>query len=111
MRQPISIEYTADSPPIAARIQNLSESGAFIDSDQLLPLGCTIEFQAALPDGDPEGPIHGRARVIWSAPHGAGVEFKDLSDAHRKRLKLFVAPAVASAIRQAQRDASSTSWS
>lgn len=89
--QPIEVELVTQTAVASATIENISETGAFIDSASDLPMGDVVGFRAPLPDAPQARPIEGKARVIWHAPHGAGVEFQDLSEEDRKRLKLFVA--------------------
>jgi hypothetical protein len=88
--RPIPIELLSGSRVAAATIENISASGAFIDSGAPLASGALVHFRAPLPDAPQARPIEGNARVIWHAPHGAGVEFQDMSVEDRKRLKLFV---------------------
>ena len=89
-RKAVDVELTVDGDAIKARFDNLSESGAFVDTECSVPLGAHFHFIASLPDSHPEGPLCAGARVIWAAPMGLGVEFEDLSETARKRLKLFV---------------------
>ncbi len=87
----LAIEYSSDCPPIRAFVEDLSESGMFLDVDQGLPAGSTLEFSLALPDARAETPIQGRGIVVWSGPTGMGVEFTELSDGARQRIHYFVA--------------------
>ena len=87
----LAIEYSSNSPPIKAFVEDLSEVGMYIDVDLALPAGNTMEFSLFLPDGDAETPVKGGAVVVWSGPTGMGVEFTDLSDAARERIHFFVA--------------------
>jgi c-di-GMP-binding flagellar brake protein YcgR len=87
----LPIEYSSNCPPIQAYVEDLSETGMYIDVDQALPAGETLEFTLKLPDADAEAPIKGSAQVVWSGPTGMGVEFNDLTEAARERIRFFVA--------------------
>ena len=87
---PLEATYSCNSPPVRARIQDLSEHGLFIDTNHGLSIGATLNIQFDLPDQGPA--IQAEARVAWSAPMmGSGVQFLALSDEDRKRIKFFVA--------------------
>ena len=88
---PLDAIYScAASPPIRARIQDLSEHGVFLDTHHPLQIGAPVELEFGLPDG--EDPIRIKGHVSWSAPMmGSGVEFEDLDEATRERIKFFVA--------------------
>ena len=87
----LEIEFSSDCPPIRAFVEDLSETGMYIDVDQALPAGNRLEFTLTLPDAEAEVPIEGSAVVAWSGPTGMGVEFTELSDAARERIHYFVA--------------------
>ncbi len=87
----LSIEYSSDCPPIQAFVEDLSDTGMFIDVDQALPAGNNLQFTLTLPDAEPDIPVEGGAVVVWSGPAGMGVEFTELSDAARERIRFFVA--------------------
>jgi uncharacterized protein (TIGR02266 family) len=90
--RPLEIHYAADCPPIAARVTDLSEGGAFVDTAAPMAPGTVVDFRLALPDGRPEGAVTGRARVIWSQPTvGMGFAFEGLDDEQRKRIRFYVA--------------------
>ncbi len=91
VEQRLAIEYWSNCPPIEAFVEDLSETGMFVDVDQTLPAGNTLEFSLSLPDADADTPIKGSAIVVWSGPTGMGVEFTDLSNATRERIHFFVA--------------------
>lgn len=87
---PLDATYWCNSPPVRARLQDLSEHGTFIDTNHALSIGSEIEVEFSLPDTTV--PIRARGRVAWSAPMmGSGVRFVDLPDDDRKRIKFFVA--------------------
>jgi hypothetical protein len=87
----LEIEYSADCPPIQTRMQDLSETGLFLESHFPLAVGTVIDLRFELPDGNPE-PIVSRARVCNVDPMvGLGVEFVDMPPAVRQRLRMYVA--------------------
>jgi len=87
---PLEAVYSADCPPIHARIQDLCGDGLFIDTSHPLAVGSTIDVSFDLPDDGP--PIKTKARVVWSAPMmGSGVEFLGLPEDQRIRINFFVA--------------------
>lgn len=86
----IEFRYAANCPPIRARLDDLSDAGAFVDTSHPLPLGTSVEFDFQLPN-DPN-PIRGRARVAWAQQMvGVGLEFTELEAADRERVRLYVA--------------------
>lgn len=87
----LAIEYSSNCPPIRAFVDDLSESGMFLDVDRGLPAGSTLEFSLSLPDAAAATPIQGRGVVVWSGPTGMGVEFTELGDDARQRIHFFVA--------------------
>ena len=87
----LEIEFSSNCPPIRAYVEDLSETGMFLDVDHALPVGETVQFSLSLPDGQPDTPVQGSAVVVWSGPTGMGLEFRELSDAARKRMHFFVA--------------------
>lgn len=91
VEQRLAVEYSSNCPPIRAYVEDLSATGMYVDVDQALPAGTTLEFSLVLPDGEAESPIRGGAVVVWSGPTGMGVEFTNLSDAVRDRIRYFVA--------------------
>lgn len=87
---PLEAVYSNNCRPIRARIQDLSETGLFIDTSHALALGTVIELAFDIPDT--EQSIQATGRVIWSAPMmGSGVQFTEISEDDRVRLKFFVA--------------------
>ena len=90
--KPLEIVYSSDSPPISARIEDLSEKGAFVGTDNPLAPGSELDFRFDLPDSQAGEVISGRARVQWIEPMvGMGIEFESLSQAQQDRLRFFVA--------------------
>lgn len=91
VEQRLEIQYASDCPPIKAQVQDLSETGMYLDTDQALPAGSVLEFELRLPDAEAATPVKGSAVVVWSGPTGMGVEFRELDEAVRERLRYFVA--------------------
>jgi c-di-GMP-binding flagellar brake protein YcgR len=87
----LAIEYSSNCPPIQAFVEDLSETGMYIDVYQATPVGNTLEFSLSLPDLEADTPVKGSAVVVWSGPTGMGVKFTELSDAARERIRFFVA--------------------
>ena len=89
----IPVEYSSDSPPIAGRLSDVSDTGIYVDTTpaQPLPPGSSVEFSFCLPDELPDEPIRGTGRVVWNDQAGMGIEFQDLSQEVRDRIKSFVA--------------------
>ena len=88
----LEIEYWHDAAPtpIRARLEDLGEGGAFVDTSIPIPEGSEIEFRLQLPQE--KEPLVGKALVRWLQPTvGMGIEFQGLSDADRERIKFFVA--------------------
>lgn len=87
----LDARYSAGCPPIPARIQDLSETGLFLETHHPLAIGSCIYLEFHLPDDQPQ-PVAVRALVRNVDPlAGLGVEFVDLSPATRERLRMFVA--------------------
>lgn len=92
VQRPVDATYSADSPPVQARIEDISETGCFIDAQYPPPVGTRIRLQFSLP-GEPAGEaILCDARVVWmQANVGMGVEFLSLPQETRDRIRFFVA--------------------
>ena len=74
---------------------DLSQGGAFLQSDLLLEIGAELEVTFAIP-GELR-PVRAHARVAWATrvatakgSAGMGLQFVDLSEADRQRLAEFV---------------------
>jgi uncharacterized protein (TIGR02266 family) len=86
------IRFSSDSPPITARIADLSEGGVFVDTVTPLEEGATVSVSFYLPGDSPESPVTGTGRVAWSqATVGMGIEFDVLDEGGRRRIKTFLA--------------------
>ena len=92
VQKPLEITYACGCPPIQARIEDISETGFFLDSTNALQIGSELDFEIQLPSESDPIPIKGKARVIWMQDTvGAGVQFLDLSDEERASIRFFVA--------------------
>lgn len=92
-RRPIDVEYSANCPWIKARLDDLSETGAFIDTQHALGEGAEMVLRFSLPDesGKPQE-VRCRARVVWRETMvGIGVEFVELSEDASERIRDVVA--------------------
>ncbi|MGB5815253.1 MAG: PilZ domain-containing protein [Thermoanaerobaculia bacterium] len=88
----IDFQYSADCPSIKARLEDISETGAFVDTTHSLTVGSQLDFTFRLPYPEDPSPIAGRGRVVWVQPMvGVGLEFQQLTDDDRQRLRYFVA--------------------
>lgn len=92
VQKPLEITYSANCPPIRARIEDISESGFFLDNTNALTVDSDLDFVLELPGESGPVPIKGKGRVVWIQPTvGAGVQFIDLSQEHRDAIRFFVA--------------------
>jgi c-di-GMP-binding flagellar brake protein YcgR len=88
----IEATYSNNCPPIRSRVEDLSETGMYLDARHALPLGQLINFRLDLPDETPDVPILGVGRVVWTEQMlGAGIQFVKLEPADRARIRYFVA--------------------
>lgn len=88
----LEIEYWHDAAPapVRARLEDLGEGGAFVDTANPIAEGAEIDFRLHLPAE--KEPITGKAVVRWLQPTvGMGIEFLGLSEPERDRIKFFVA--------------------
>lgn len=92
VQKPLEITYRANSPPIQARIEDISESGFFLDNTNALHVDSILEFTLDLPGESGSMRIAGKGKVIWIQPTvGAGIQFVHLSQEDREALRFFVA--------------------
>ena len=92
VQRPLEITYSANCPPIQSRIEDISETGFFLDNANALQVDSELEFALDLPGESGGRRIAGRGKVIWIQPTvGAGVEFLDLSQEDREAIRFFVA--------------------
>ncbi len=92
----ISVDYASGDTFLFSYIQNISEMGIFIRSDEPLPVGTALELRFA-PDG--QEPIELSGEVTWVNPYrplgdnlnpGMGVRFKCLTPEMRERVVALV---------------------
>jgi len=87
----LEAEYWASSPPISARVQDLSAEGVFLETPHPPAVGTVIGLRFELPDGG-DAPVRARGLVRHTDPMvGVGIELVELPDATRERLRMFVA--------------------
>ncbi|MDX1383719.1 MAG: PilZ domain-containing protein [Thermoanaerobaculia bacterium] len=91
VRRRIECEWRHGPLDVDATIEDISESGAFIDSPQIVPAGTEIEMRFPVPEGDGEVEIEVAAEVIWTDATGMGVHFLGLSQEDRTRIRFLVA--------------------
>jgi type IV pilus assembly protein PilZ len=88
----ISVDYSSGDTFLFSYIQNISEMGIFIRSDNPLPIGTVLELRFA-PDGEVSMELLGE--VTWINPYrpfgdnlnpGMGVRFRELKPELRERI-------------------------
>ena len=86
------ITYRSDSPPVVARISDLSEGGMFVDTVSPLDDRLQVTFSFHLPDNYPDIAVTGTGRVAWSqSTIGMGVEFLEVDGIGGERIRKFLA--------------------
>ncbi len=92
----ISVDYSSGDTFLFSYIQNISEMGIFIRSDNPMPVGTMLQLRFA-PDG--QIPIELLGEVTWINPYrpfgdnlnpGMGVRFRDLNADMRERVVALV---------------------
>lgn len=92
----ISVDYASGDTFLFSYIQNISEMGIFIRSDEPFPIGTTLHMRFT-PDG--QDPIEVSGEVTWVNPYrpfgdnlnpGMGVSFTGLSPELRERIVALV---------------------
>ena len=92
----ISVDYASGDTFLFSYIQNISEMGIFIRSDEPFPVGTTLHMRFT-PDG--QEPIEVSGEVTWVNPYrpfgdnlnpGMGVSFTGLSSELRERIVALV---------------------
>jgi uncharacterized protein (TIGR02266 family) len=87
----VEIRYSSDSPVLTARITDVSENGLFVEARSPLPEGSLVSFSFLLTNSPSDKPVTGEGKVVWRQEAvGMGIEFTDLSDENRAKLRLFV---------------------
>jgi len=91
VQKPLEITYAAGCPPIEARIEDISETGFFLDNTNALQVGSELDFSIKLPVDSEFVTVRGKGRVIWMQPTvGAGVQFIELTGEDRDAIRFFV---------------------
>jgi uncharacterized protein (TIGR02266 family) len=86
------VKFSSDSPPVSARISDVSVGGIFIDTITPLPANTMVTVSFYIPDANPASPITGSGKVMWAQETvGMGIEFVNLDEKIRERLKKFLA--------------------
>lgn len=86
----LEFEYTSHGQVTQARIEDLSEGGAFVDAPYPLNEGDELDFRLTLPGADE--PIVGKACVVWRQQTvGMGIRFVGLDTEEREQIKFYVA--------------------
>lgn len=92
IQKPLEITYSCNCPPIPARIEDISETGFFLDNTNALHVNSELEFVLNLPGESENRRIEGKGKVIWIQPTvGAGVQFVDLDQEDEDAIRFFVA--------------------
>jgi uncharacterized protein (TIGR02266 family) len=87
----VEIRYASDSPPMTARVTDLSEEGLFVDARNPLPPGARVTFSFLLSNNPWDKPVTGEGVVAWHQEAvGMGIEFVQLSEEDRTKIRLFV---------------------
>jgi uncharacterized protein (TIGR02266 family) len=87
----VEIRYASDSPPMTARVTDVSEQGLFVDARNPLPQGARVTFSFLLTNDPWDKPITGEGSVVWHQEAvGMGIEFVQLTDEDRTKIRLFV---------------------
>ena len=87
------IDWGNDKAEYSGYTENISEGGVFVATTEPLAMGEPLDLRVALADGEA---LVIRTRVAWLRPGdddnagGMGVQFVDLSDEMRDRIRKFV---------------------
>ena len=100
-RVPVNTAFSETDPRTTTPVSNLSETGVFVFSDQLYPLGSRVELRFVVFPDDPMLFQHtGRIVRHSHAPPGMGVEFDPLPPEVRAIIQEILARAQQDARRQ-----------
>ncbi len=89
VQKALEFEYTCDGQTSRARIEDVSEGGAFVDTPTPHEAGTELSIKLTLPG---EKPIESKAVVRWQQPTvGMGIEFLGLVEREREAIKFYVA--------------------
>jgi hypothetical protein len=87
----LEIQYRADDTRAEGFVSDLSETGAWVDTLQPLPIATDVIFKFFLPDDLPDVPVTGNAVVVRIEPTvGMALQFRDLEPIHSARLRFYV---------------------
>jgi len=90
--KPIEAYYLADGLSVPARLEDLSEGGAYLDTPHPLIAGAQVKVvvELAAPGREPRQ-FEIPAEVAWAESGlGAGIRFLELSDEDRDYLRYFI---------------------
>jgi uncharacterized protein (TIGR02266 family) len=88
----LEFEFASEGSTQTGFIEDLSQTGAFIDTPQPLPVGTEITFHFRLLDERRDEPITGAATVVRSEPTvGMALHFHDLDAETVSRIRFYVA--------------------
>jgi uncharacterized protein (TIGR02266 family) len=88
----LEFHYSVNEVQAAGFIEDFSEAGAWIDTQQPLPVDTEIEFRFDLPDEQSDVPVSGTAIVVREEPAvGMALEFRNLDNETRARIRFHVA--------------------
>jgi len=76
---------------MSCRSSDLSSGGMFVETMGQLTIGNALELSFRLEHD--EAPVHVAARVVYTHPMGAGVQFLNVDPAVRKRIERYLAMA------------------
>ena len=91
VQKPLEVTYACGCPPIHARIEDISETGFFLDSTNALQIGSILDFSVRLPLATGETTVRGKGEVIWMQDTvGAGVRIVEIAEEDRDSIRFFV---------------------
>jgi uncharacterized protein (TIGR02266 family) len=88
----VEVRYQSNSPPLTARLTDISERGIFVDTPNPLPVGSPVTLSFLLTNTPGEKPITMEGKVAWHQETvGMGIEFVQLKEEDRAKIKRFIA--------------------
>jgi len=93
VERPLEAHYSVEGARVPARVEDLSEGGAYLDTMHPLYVGTPLTLELILPDKNGElATIELEAEVVWTSPGlGAGLAFRLLDPDRRARLRFYLA--------------------
>lgn len=88
--RPIDVTFSCDGATHQGRIEDLSETGAFISAGHFWPTHIHVKLEFTLPDARSSDPIHANGTVVWAEQIGFGVRFDGLEQAVCDRIRFYV---------------------